>query len=152
MQSCTKLLTAGVMMLSVASFSTGAEAAQVCYRLTPFSDYLKLEVGALVNGHRNVYGNWVGSGSYTLPSSGALEFNLGTTTQRRLGIVGTNRTTNFGDNLICGLDGIPNGPWELDCAGGPGDDFRTTGSSLTVISCAGLPPSSAESADRLAGE
>ena len=72
-------------------------------------------------------------------------------TRRRLGIVGTNRTASFGDNLICGLDGIPNGPWELNCAGGPGDDFQIGGSSLSVIPCAGLLPSAAESAGRLAG-
>jgi hypothetical protein len=140
MRRSVKLLTAGILALSVGSFSTGAQASQSCFRLSPFTDYLKLEFGPLTNGHKNVYGNWIAPGSYTLSVSGASELNSGSTTIRRLGIVGTNSTTSFGDNLICGLDGIKGSGWEVNCSGGTGANFQATG-TLTLISCSGLSPS-----------
>ena len=65
MRRSAKLFAAGVLALSAGSFSTDAQAIQKCYRLNPFVDYLKLEFDPVVNGHRNVYGNWVAPGSYT---------------------------------------------------------------------------------------
>src|SRR4051794_14299810 len=100
MQYPMKLLVAGALALSAGSFSTGAQAAQVCFQLNPFSDTLRLEFAPLTDGHRNVYGNWVVSGVYTLPVSGAYELDVGSTTVRRLGIVGTNsNAADFGGNL-----------------------------------------------------
>lgn len=133
------LFLGGVLVLSVVSVSTGAQAVERCYRLNPFIDHLKLEVGPIVNGHRNVYGNWIAVGSYTLPMSGALELNLGSATVRRLGITGTGGVVN--GNLLCGLDGIPGAGWRFVCTGGPGASFQQSGSPLTQIPCAGLPPS-----------
>jgi hypothetical protein len=138
-----KLLAAGVLALSAGSFSTGAQAAQVCFRLDSFPDTLRLEFGPLTDGHRNVYGTWGAPGDYTMPVSGAFELNVGSTTVRRLGIVGTNNNTqDFSGNLICGLDGIRGGPYQIQCSGGPTRYPGFTGTSLNPISCAGLPPPS----------
>jgi hypothetical protein len=151
MRYSAKLLAAGVLALSAGSFSTGAQATEVCFKLDPFVDILRLE-SPFVSGanHVNVYGNWIAPGSYTLPVSGASEFDLGSTTVRRLGIVGTNATANFNDNLICGLDGIEGGGWEVNGSGGTSGNFQVSG-TLTPISCAGLAPSAARVTGRAAG-
>src|SRR4051794_13849816 len=98
MRCSVKLLTAGVLALSAGSFSAGAQATEVCFKLDPFIDVLRLEFGPLTHGHRNVYGNWIAPGLFTFPVSGAYELNSGSTTVRRLGIVGTNGTTTANDN------------------------------------------------------
>ena len=148
MRRSAKLFAAGVLALLASSLSTGAQALEKCYRLNPFVDYLKLEFDPVVNGHRNVYGNWVAPGSYTLPMSGAIEFDLGSTTVKRLGIVGTGGVVD--GNLMCGLDGIPGRGWRFVCAGGPNAAFQNSGSPLTQIPCAGLAPSSARVVGRVA--
>jgi hypothetical protein len=140
MRYSVKLLTAGVLVVSAGGFSTGAQATEVCYRLDPFIDILRLELDPVKHGHRNVYGNWIAPGVYTLPVSGAYELDLDSKTVRRLGIVGTNATEFFGDNLLCGLDGIRGRNFELNCSGGPGDDFQNNG-TLTPISCTEVPRS-----------
>ena len=150
MRCSVKWLTVSFMSISVGGFSTVAEATQQCFRLDPFVDILKLEFAPVTNGHRNVYGNWIASGFYTLPMSGAFELDVGSTTIKRLGIVGTNATANFGDNLICGLDGIKGSGWEVNCSGGTAGNYQVSG-TLTQISCAGLPPSVAKSRGRAAG-
>jgi hypothetical protein len=124
---------------------TGAVAqAEICYRLSPFSDVLRLNIdaslGAVGSQHENVYGNWISS-AYSLPVSGARELNRGSTSVRRLGIVGTQNTANFAANRICALDGIPGGAWTLTCVGGPGARFINAGTPLAAISCLGLAPS-----------
>ena len=148
-----KVLTAStIVAASIAAFAGQAYAApvHVCYKLDPFSDVLKLvrnDPGKF--GHRSLYGNWVASGQYTIPVSGAFEFDAGTAT-RKVSVVGANSAAAFGDNLLCGLTGIPGGAWELNCAGGPGASFQNTGTSLTLVSCAGLPTSA--QSERAAGE
>jgi len=139
MRPSVKLLTAGILALSAGSFSTGAQA-ETCFKLNPFVDILRLVIGPATNGHRNVYGSWIAPGIYTLPVSGALELNAGSTTVRRLGIVGTNATAFFGGNLICGLDGIRGSSVKWQCSGGTGANFQNSG-TLTPISCSGLSPS-----------
>jgi hypothetical protein len=139
-----------------------AAQAETCYRLTPFSDILRLTcatkpaTGPFGSTHTNCYGNWISS-TYTLPVVGARELNRGSTPTaqaRRLGLHGTNNTGSFGANPICIIDGIPNAPWFLACTGGAGARFTNSGSSLTSIACGGLPPSEAEALDvaKAAGE
>jgi hypothetical protein len=149
MRSSVKLLTASVLALSVGGFSTGAQAVEVCFKLDPFIDILRLEFDPVRHGHRNVYGNWIAN-SYTLPVSGAYELDLDSRTVRRLGIVGTNVTTAFNNNLICGLDGIPRRSLEVNCSGGTGGNFQAS-ATLTPISCAGLPPSAPKVTGRALG-
>jgi len=142
-----KFVARSIAAASIALFAGSAYAApvQVCYKLNPFVDILKLvrsDPGP--GGHRSLFGNWIASGLYTIPVSGAFEFEAGSTTIKKIGIVGANSTTSFGDNLICGLTGIGGGgAWELNCSGGSSNvNFQNSG-TLNQISCAGLPPSSA---------
>jgi len=150
MRCSVKLLTAGVLVLSAGSFSTSAQAGEVCFKLDPFIDYLKLWFDPVKAKHQNVYGNWIAPGVYTLPVSGAFELDLGSTTVKRLGIIGTlaaNADTT--DNLICGLDGKRNLGWELNCTGGSGGNSQNSG-TLSPVPCAGLAPSSARVTGRAA--
>jgi len=116
--------------------------AETCYQLQPFSDILRLDVSVHEAGpsstHEVVYGDWVTS-SYTLPVVGARELNVGSTSQRRLGIHGTNDNSSFGGNPACVLDGIPGGAWSLSCFGGGNGRFANTGTNLAPISCSSLP-------------
>src|SRR6516225_11951429 len=80
----------------------GPARAEVCFRLTPFTDVLRLSqlpdrgVGAP---HVITFGNWI-TGSYSLPVTGAVEQDHGSTTLFRLGIFGANSSTSFGGNPI----------------------------------------------------
>jgi hypothetical protein len=117
--------------------------AETCYKLSPFVDVLRLDVqiteGGTNSTHESVYGNWVTS-AYTLPVVGARELNVGNTSQRRLGIHGTNDTSLFGANPACIIDGIPGGAWSLTCFGGSGSRFINSGTNLAPIDCHTLPP------------
>jgi hypothetical protein len=121
--------------------------AETCYKLQPFSDILRLDVliteGGPSSMHEAVYGDWVTS-SYTLPVVGARELNVGSTSQRRLGIHGTNDTSNFGGNPACVLDGTPGGAWSISCFGGGSGRFAVTGTNLASISCSSLPAAAVE--------
>lgn len=126
----------------------GVARAETCYRLDPFIDILRLNVESLEDAgnrtHTFAYGNWIASGIYTLPITGARELDVASTKVKRLGVVGTNNVSNtsgaFGSNLVCGLDGYENGPWVLQCAGST-SPFTNSGASLTKINCNGQPVS-----------
>jgi len=137
------LLSTLVLVAVVAQLGSIAQA-ETCYVLKPFVDVLRLNVQITEGGpnsmHEAVYGNWITS-SYTLPVVGARELNLGSNTQRRLGIHGTNNSSFFGGNPACVLDGIPGGKWSLSCFGGGSGRFSNSGTALAPISCASLPPS-----------
>jgi hypothetical protein len=81
---------------------------------------------------------------------GALENDAGVTT-KKLSIVGSNSSASFGGNLVYGLTGIPGSPWALQCSGGTRGNFQNSGTSLTKVSCAGLPVS-APKGGRAAGK
>ena len=121
----------------------GIAQAETCYKLQPFADVLRVDVqiteGGTSSMHELVYGDWVSS-SYTLPIVGARELNVGSTSQRRLGIHGTNSSADFGGNPACVLDGIPGGAWSLSCFGGGSGRFANSGTNLAPISCTSLPP------------
>ena len=120
--------------------------AEVCFRLTPFTDVLRLSQVAdrgVGSPHVITVGNWITS-SYSLPVTGAVEQDHGSTTLFRLGIFGANSSTSsFGGNPICELNGLTNGgPWKLACEGAATDPpFTNHGTALTPISCVGLPGS-----------
>jgi hypothetical protein len=152
MKKATVVLISALLV----GLSVGAARAEVCYKLNPFPDVLRLselnDLGATGDSHILVYGNWIAHGAYTLPVVGALELNNGSTSTRRLGIHGTNNTASFGSNPSCVLDGFPGGAWFLNCEGAGSDPaFTNSGSPLTSISCAGLQPSSPTSAGPPAG-
>jgi hypothetical protein len=151
-----KKTTIAMAVSALFALTVGVAQAEVCYKLNPFVDILRLNtvtndsstVGAV---HKLTHGNWI-SGAYTLPVVGAIEFKDGSTTVRRLGIHGTNNTTAFGNNPICALDGIPGQPWFLVCTAGPGVRFTNNGSALTSIPCNGLAPSLSTDGGAAAGD
>ena len=125
--------------------------AEVCYRLNPFVDVLRLSQTTFVEpstggSHALVAGNWIAHGFYTLPVVGSLELDAGSTTVTRLGIHGTQKTSFFGGHSSCVLDGTPGGTWFLSCNGRVDGIFNNSGSALSPISCVGLPASLAQEA------
>jgi hypothetical protein len=138
--------------VTAACLWTGTAGAEVCFKLNPFRDVLRLEITG--TSHHLVYGNWIAPGAYTLPVAGARELNTGSTTVRRIGITGTNAQTTgtdtdpppFGGNLICGLDGIPGGAWKIQCTG-KAKPFAASGPTMAPVNCNTLAPSSASAAD-----
>ncbi|MFO1154786.1 MAG: hypothetical protein U1E42_14160 [Rhodospirillales bacterium] len=152
------LLRKGAIALAATFVIGGISAAQAetCYKLTPFTDILRLNcttkpaTGPFGSTHTLCNGNWIAPGSYTLPVVGSRELNKGSTATaqaRRLGLHGTNNSGSFGGNPICIIDGIPNAPFTIVCTGGAGARFvNNGGTSLTPIACGGLAPAS-EDAD-----
>jgi hypothetical protein len=136
-----------IVALAILMGGMSTAQAEICYRLDPFGDVLRLTCqtnpssGPMGSRHTVCYGNWIFT-EYTLPVVGAQELNLGSTTVRRLGLHGTNNTTSFAGNPNCVLDGIPSNPWTLNCVGGA-SIFTNSGSPLTPISCSGVAPSMA---------
>jgi hypothetical protein len=133
--------------IALISLAIGTAQAEVCYRLNPFVDVLRLSETTFVEpstggSHALVAGNWIAHGFYTLPVVGSLELDAGSTTVTRLGIHGTQKTTNFfGGHSSCVLDGAPGGSWFLSCNGRVNGIFNNSGSSLSPVSCVGLPAS-----------
>jgi hypothetical protein len=122
----------------------GTAHAEICYRLTPFVDVLRLSETkfldpAVGGSHTLVVGSQIAPG-YQLPLVGSLELNTGSTTVLHLGAHAVNATASFGDHVDCILDGIPGGAENIYCDGKVAGRF--TGSppaTLTPISCVGLP-------------
>jgi hypothetical protein len=142
-----KTVLASSVLLGLA---LGTAQAETCFRLTPFIDILRLSetnfVDSNVGGtHTLVVGNWIAGRAYTLPVVGSLELDVGSTTVQRLGIHGINKPGGGSGFSDCTLDGIPGGAWDLACSGRNTGLFNNTGTSLTPISCTGLPASVAAS-------
>ena len=144
------MVTLGLMALTAA----GAQA-EFCYQLKPFVDILRVSIlidyGPGGSRHDTVTGNWFAS-SYSIPVVGANEITHGSTSVRRFGLHGTNNTASFGGNPSCILDGTPGGAWFLNCVGGTGATFRTSGTPLLPISCNGLASASPEASGPEAGQ
>jgi hypothetical protein len=139
---------AAFIVLSALMIAPAVDTAQaeVCYRLGPFIDVLRLAetdfVDASVGGsHTLVVGNWIAHGAYTLPVVGSFELDLGSTSVKRLAVHGVNKPGGGSGFSDCTLDGILGGAWDLACDGRKAGFFNNSGSPLTPVSCAGLPPS-----------
>jgi hypothetical protein len=113
-----------------------AQAQQVCYRLNPFSDVIKLSYHTQ-GPHTNLFGNWTVPSVYSLPVVGAREPNLNGG-PKRVSVHGTNDTSDFGGNPICAIDGVVNGAFTITCVGGS-STFTNTGTALTPVSCTAAP-------------
>lgn len=150
MKKVTVVLTLSVLLgLTVSA----AQATETCYQLEPFSDILRFGTrnsGPLTppgRRHTLIHGNWIALGVYTIPFTGSVELDVGSTTTKRLGIHGTNGDggfppTFFGGQPSCLLDGYPGGPWFISCSGGTSSPFVNSGNPLKLIPCGGQPPSS----------
>src|SRR5437588_4053625 len=87
-----RILASAVIAISATGLAAGVQAADTekCYQLAPDNpDVLELVFQDRSFGHQLVYGNWVNPGLYTLPVTGAYELDTGSTTVRRLSVVGT---------------------------------------------------------------
>ncbi len=112
--------------------------AEICYRLEPYLDVVKLAAPPETEGHQLLYGKWQMPGAYAIPVTGSRE---GT----RVSIVGANYTKKyFTANVVCALTGTENSSWRVQCSGAAKNfliDDTTTGSypefptRLSVVSC-----------------
>jgi hypothetical protein len=81
--------------------------------------------------------------SLTQPISGARELDLGSSTTKRIGVIGTNNNPAlFGGNQTCSLDAYIAGNWRLQCSGGTTGNFQNSGSPFAKVSCVTAPKSS----------
>ena len=139
-----KKLSTALGILALTALAPSAANAEICYKLNPFVDVIRVTVLASPElatfKHYLMYGNWIATGSYTIPVSGARELNVGSSTARHVGLTGTNPTAFFGSNLLCGVDGVPGGAWQLQCSGAAGN-FTNQGTPFAVVSCAASPKS-----------
>jgi hypothetical protein len=137
----------------------GTAHAETCYNLAPFIDVVRViqttsEDEATEGSHTAVVGNWTAGNLYSLPVTGSLDVNVPRTapSTRRLGLHGTQHTTFFANHSDCTLDGTPNGPWTVSCAGRVAGIFNNSGAMLAVISCDTVSTSSVAASGRAAGE
>lgn len=139
-----KKIVSAMTAIALTGLSAGAAQAEICYKLNPFIDVVRLTVLASPElatfKHHLVYGSWIATGFYAMPVSGARELNVGSLTTRHVGVNGTNPSSSFGGNLLCGVDGIPGGAWSLQCSGGAGN-FTNSGTNFEIVSCASSPKS-----------
>lgn len=113
--------------------------AELCYRLEPYLDVIRLAVPPGVDGHQLLYGKWQMPGAYAIPVTGSRE-------GARVSIIGANYTKKyFTANVVCALTGTENSSWRVQCSGAAKNfliDDTTTGSypefptRLSVVSCA----------------
>jgi hypothetical protein len=132
----------------------GTAHAEICYRLTPFVDVLRLAETTFVDpavggSHTLVVGNVITS-SYTIPVVGSLDLNVGSTTVLRLGLHGVNHSAFFGNHVDCIYDGIPGGAETTSCDGRVAG-FFTSNATLTRISCIGVAASGLEEPGKAQG-
>jgi hypothetical protein len=141
-----KVMVLMAALVLVTLLGSSAQAQQVCYNLSPYSDVIHLAYH-VQNGHTNLYGNWVVPGDYTLPVVGAREANVNGGPKR----VSLNATSNaglFNGNPICAIDGVVNGAFTITCVGGSNGTATVSGTSLTPVSCADDTPRSGEPAGK----
>jgi hypothetical protein len=138
-------LLASVMIFGVA---IGSARAEICYRLTPFPDILRLaettfDDPATGGSHTLVVGAQIVHNVYSLPLVGAIELNTGSTTVLHFTAHAVNRTTSFGNHADCILDGLIGvaGSESISCDGRVAGIFNNGLATLTPISCSGLSPS-----------
>jgi hypothetical protein len=157
-----KMKTAKTILASsiFLGMAIGTAQAEVCYRLVPFTDILRLSRTDVVDTnaggtHRVINGNWISrttsaqAALYTLPVAGSLELNTGSTAVLRLGIHGTNHVAAaFTNHSSCTLDGVPGAALgtAVSCVGRAPGVFIGGASTLTIVSCAGLAASGPEEA------
>jgi hypothetical protein len=116
----------------------GTAQAEICYKLTPFPDVIRLaqmtvQDEAAGGSHTLVFGNWTAGVGPSKPVVGSLDVSVDPS-GTRLGLHGTLHGGDCAGHSDVTLDGIPGGPWALSCDGGAAGVFNNSG-TLTVISC-----------------
>jgi hypothetical protein len=135
-----KMKTAKTVLASsiVLGMALGTAHAEICYRLTPFPDVIRLaqmsvQDEAAGGSHTLVFGNWTAGGVPSKPVVGSLDVSVNPS-GTRLGLHGTLHGGDCAGHSDVSLDGIPGGPWDLSCGGKVAGFFNNSG-TLTVISC-----------------
>ncbi len=139
-----KVATYAAMVFAAAGVSS--PHAEVCFRAIPFTDVFRLAETIVLDTnagatHRAVFGNWISAGQYSLPVTGSIELDTGSSTALRIGLHGTNHTAFFGNHLICALDARVGGAWTVSCVGRAGGLSNFSGAPFASVSCGVLPPS-----------
>jgi hypothetical protein len=134
-----KMKTAKTVLASslFVGMAFGTAQAEICYRLTPFPDVIRLaqvtvQDEAPDGSHTLVVGNWTSS-SPSKPVVGSLDVST-IPSGTRLGLHGTLHGGDCAGHSDVTLDGVPGGPWNLSCDGGVAGIFNNSG-TLTAISC-----------------
>jgi len=142
-----KVMVLMAALVLVTLMGSLAQAQQVCYQLSPYSDVVHLSYHTQ-NGHTNLFGNWVVPNDYTLPLVGAREANVNGG-PKRVSLNGTsNNPSIFNGNPICAIDGVVNGAFTITCVGGSNGISTVGGTSLTPVSCADNTPREGEPAGK----
>ncbi len=140
--------TAGKTVLASSVFlgmAFGTAHAELCYKLTPFPDIIRVAqtnfVDEAPNGaHKLVVGNWTAGTVPSKPVVGSLDTNV-PGTGVRLGLHGTLHGGDCAGHSDITLDGVPGGAWSLSCDGGVPGIFNNSGTPLSVVSCNSVGPS-----------
>jgi hypothetical protein len=135
---------ASTALISAMVFGTaiGAARAEICYKLTPFIDVIRLAQVTVTdeapNGtHTLLVGNWIGVFSKPVVGSFDVSVNPSGT---RIGLHGTLHGGDCVGHSDITLDGVPGGAWHLSCDGGVPGIFNNSG-TLISISCDSAGPS-----------
>ena len=138
--------TAGKTILASSVFlgmAFGTAHAEICYKLNPFIDVIRVAqtnfVDEAPNGsHRLVVGNW--QGGFSKAVVGSLDVNV-PGGGLRLGLHGTLHDGDCLGHSDVTLNGVPGGEWNLSCDGGVPGIFNNSGTPLSVVSCDSVGPS-----------
>jgi hypothetical protein len=123
------------------SAAFGTAHSEVCYKLTPFPDVIRLaEVTipdqAVGGSHTLLVGNWTAGNVPSKPVVGSMDVSVNPA-GTRIGLHGTLHGGDCAGHSDVTLDGVPGGPWNLSCDGKVEGFFNNSG-TLTVINCSTL--------------
>jgi hypothetical protein len=135
-----KMTTAKTILASSVflGMAFGAAHAEICYKLNPFPDVIRLaqiivQDEAAGGSHTLVVGNWTAGNVPSKPVVGSLDVSVNPA-GTRLGLHGTLHGGDCAGHSDVTLDGVPGGAWSLSCDGKVAGFFNNSG-TLTVISC-----------------
>jgi hypothetical protein len=133
-----KAIKTGLASSIFLSMAFGSAHAEICYRLNPFIDVVRLaqitvQDEAPGGSHTLLVGNWTAGSVPSKPVVGSLDVSVNPA-GTRIGLHGTLHGGDCGGHSDVTLDGAPGGQWNLSCDGKVAGIFNNSG-TLTVISC-----------------
>jgi hypothetical protein len=126
------------LLVAMAVIPANLAQAEVCYRMWPFIDILRLSVRH-EGTHQFVFGSQIAR-TYTMPVIGTREFEHLDTTRRRLSFNGINTSDKFGGNMQCTTSGVlsreDDDTFYTICTGGGAETFYNfDGWDLQPVNC-----------------
>jgi hypothetical protein len=147
-----KVASSALVSAIFCSAAIGAAHAEVCWKLNPFIDVIRVAqttfvdeqaTGTAIGTHSLVVGIWGAGNFYSLPIVGSIDTDIPTSTplKQRFGVHGTNHTTLFGNHSDCVLDAqLGSTPtWKLSCTGNVAGIFNNSG-TFTSVPCTTAVP------------